>query len=418
MKPGYRPTVLWNLGFSAYWFANNWKWYIVLLVLLPRQVAEITPEASRNGALGMILAIGGTWAIFGAAIFGALSDGFRSRWGHRSPFIAVGAGLTVLALAWLAKAETIPGLIVGYLLLQITDDIATGPYGGMVAEVVPEEHRGQSSSILNLLRLLGQIISGVSGWMLGSVTLMYAGCAIVNVVCAVWTLYAIRGIQPLPRPSSAATQIWQKWLRPWRSRDFRLAFGMRMLSALAFFLITSYLRNFLQFLAEHRGMKLAAFGSQVGSLDGATILLSLVAFASAVVGAISVVGLVDRWGRKRLLYIAGGIIALVLVPFALVPNYEVLLVLASVFGFGYGIYTSADFALVSDVLPHREDAGAEMGVWQASFTSVQLVAGTMGGVIDALNRFSIGTGYSAAIWLAGLLFILSVGLVRAIHGSR
>ena len=47
---GYRDTWLWNLGFSAYWFATSYKWYILLLVIIPGQVVDVvTADAVRSG---------------------------------------------------------------------------------------------------------------------------------------------------------------------------------------------------------------------------------------------------------------------------------------------------------------------------------------------------------------------------------
>lgn len=34
----------WFLRLSAYWFATSFKWFLVLLVLLPAKVAEVSPE--------------------------------------------------------------------------------------------------------------------------------------------------------------------------------------------------------------------------------------------------------------------------------------------------------------------------------------------------------------------------------------
>jgi hypothetical protein len=35
------------LRLSAYWFATSFKWFLVLLVLLPAKVAELSPRRRR-----------------------------------------------------------------------------------------------------------------------------------------------------------------------------------------------------------------------------------------------------------------------------------------------------------------------------------------------------------------------------------
>lgn len=411
--PYYDNSLAWNVGFSAYWFANSWKWFL-LVGTLPGQVAAIVPEGERNGAWGAVVLIGGLWAVFGAALFGSISDRWKGRWGHRAPFIAVGAALTTLALMFLAGADSLPALMLGYLLLQISDDVATGPYTGMVPEIVPKSHHGRASTIMNVLRQVGQIGSAVAGVLLQNVLLIYVGVAVVNLLAAVWTVWTIRHVRPRPRPpGSDQLSFFGRWLRPFKSRDFRMAFLMRMVSALAFFMITTYLVNFM----KEQVRVFRVFGVELPDAATATNLLALAVFIAGAVGAGLVIHAADRLGRKRFIYLGAATIFTVLVPFALIRDYSILLALALVFGLGYGVYTSADFALVSDVIPNREDSGTEMGVWQASFTSVQLFTGGLGFAVDALNRWQSGAGYVIGIWSAGALFLLSLVFVRAVRGS-
>lgn len=37
----------WFLRLSAYWFATSFKWFLVLLVLLPAKVAEVSPPEEK-----------------------------------------------------------------------------------------------------------------------------------------------------------------------------------------------------------------------------------------------------------------------------------------------------------------------------------------------------------------------------------
>ena len=128
----------------------------------------------------------------------------------------------------------------------------------------------------------------------------------------------------------------------------------------------------------------------------------------------------DIWGRKRLIYVAGVVIFCVMIPFSIVREYQAAWALACVFGGAYGMYLSADWALVSDVIPNRKAAGVEMGVWASSIVSVQLLSGLYGSVIDWGNARSASglAGYMSAILLAGCVFLLGTILVRQVKGSR
>jgi len=107
-----------------------------------------------------------------------------------------------------------------------------------------------------------------------------------------------------------------------------------------------------------------------------------------------------------------------LIPFAFIRDFTTAFFFAGLFGLGYGLYLSADWALVSDVIPDKQAAGTDMGVWQMSISSVQILAGGLGTVIGIMNMQSKDLGYMSGIILAGCLFLLSTVLVRQVKGSR
>lgn len=412
---GYRRNLLWNFGFSAYWFAVSWKWFILLLIVIPGQVADIVPGGSKNSQWGLVFGIGAIWAMFGPAIFGTLSDRLTAKWGHRRPFIAIGAGLTCIALAFLAGAHSLWMMIVGYLLLQVSDDVGTGPYSALVAEAVPESDRGRASSVMSGLQLLAQIGSAITALILGEVMLIYIGIALVNIICAAVTVATMRGITVAPT-APASEPFWTMWREPFRNADFRWVWFTRFLNAFGFYLISNYLLFYLTDAFDSYKI----FSFDLGTPGQTAQILALTISLSGALGSMVSARLSDRLGRKPLIYVAGVLIATALVPFAFLQQLTLTWVLALVFGFGYGIYLSADWALVSDVLPNKDRAGTEMGVWQSSVASVQIFAGMAGTAIDALNRQNPGAfqGYTAAILASAVLFFLSSILVRQVRGSR
>ncbi len=437
---GYRDTWLWNFGFSAYWFATSYKWYILLIVVIPGQVVDLvtqegigllglSPEDAaaradliKNTKWGLVVLLGAVWALFGPMIFGGWSDRLRSKFGHRQPFIAAGAALTVLALVVLADAKSYVVLVLGYLLLQFSDDVGTGPYSAMVPEIVPEQSRGRASSVMSMLQLVGQIGSAVAALVISgivkdpsaAVKTIYLGVGSVNLLCALLTIFTIRAVRPIGDAVKDSEPFFKKWIRPFRSRDFVWVWFTRLLSALGFFLVTTYIRNFLTDAYD----SYLFFGIDLGSASMAVNVLGLTMSLTGALGAVYAAKCADRIGRKRLIYFAGVLIFLVMVPFAFVRDYSTAWVLACFFGAGYGLYISADWALVSDVIPNKGAAGVEMGVWASSIVSVQLLSGAYGAVIDWANRLAPFAGYMSAVIMAGCLFLVSTMLVKQVKGSR
>ena len=115
--------------------------------------------------------------------------------------------------------------------------------------------------------------------------------------------------------------------------------------------------------------------------------------------------------------------------FGLITSLPLMYVLGIVYGIGYGMYYSVDWALACDVLPDRETAaGKDMGLWHTSFTLPQALApAVLAGLLFYFNQaghsvLGIVTGHNlgfrfvfggAAIW-----FILGTVMVHRIRGVR
>jgi MFS family permease len=417
----------WQFGLSAYWFATSMKWFFLLVALGPTQVEQLVPDAVKGGAWGRVVTIGAIWAMIGPALFGYLSDRTRSRFGKWRPYLAIGSAMTVVALMTLAGAKSYWVLVLGYLLLQISDDVATGPYSALIPGLVPEEHRGRASGVMGLLQLLAQIASGILAFLLhADITRLYTVIAVTNLICAIITLAVVRE-DPPSVPVQQSTFV-QSWIAPWRQPDFRWVWFTRFLNALGFYLIQNYMKFFLSDVVRDFHF----FGINVAPVDPhaadprkalqdaaflASFVLALVISLTGAVGAVLGGRLSDRIGRKKVIYAAGTLMAAVLPPFILFPNFTLILLLAVVFGLGYGAYTSADWALASDVMPNKSEMAKDMGLWQSSVSTPQIVSGAVGVLVDYGNAFRPGFGYTYTFLVGALAFALGTVLVRKIRGS-
>lgn len=414
-KPGYQNTFLWNLGFSSYWFATSYKWFILLFILLPGQVEAIVPGGEKNTYWGLIFGTGALWAVFGPSVFGRLNETLSGILRNRQLWIGMGSLGTLVALTILFHAPNLWLLGLGYLLLQVSDDLGTGPYAGMVADSVPEENRGFASAILGGFKLFGQIASAVAALILGKPELIYIGIGAVNVLCAAWTAYTIRGIAEPLRQESQRQKFFDEWFSPFRDSDFVRVWLNRLIVAFAFACISAYTRNYLTDMFTEWNL----FGHNLGQADTAAQVLALTISVSGIFGAVYASRVSDRTGRKPLLVRAAVIISLALFPIAFFKDFTPIWICVFLFGIGNGIYASSDWALASDVLPNRDKASTEMGVWQSSETAVQIPAGVvMGFLIDHLNRQVFGLGYQTMIITASTLFLASILLIKGIKKAR
>jgi MFS family permease len=194
----------------------------------------------------------------------------------------------------------------------------------------------------------------------------------------------------------------------------------RFINALGFYLVVEFLQYFMQSAYTSYflfGWEIPGARHEDKASTGTLILALTLALTGAVSSVIAARN-ADKTGRKPLIYASGVIVFCALVPFAFVRDFTYAFYLAMLFGVGYGLYLSAEWALVSDVLPNKDTAGTDMGVWQMSISSVQLVAGGAGAAIGFFNAKSENSGYVGAIVLAGCLFLLSTALVKQVRGSK
>lgn len=425
-RPLFQDTLGWYLGISAYWFATSFKWFILLL-LLPIQLGRFAPDGAENTTWGLVVSIGAVEAMIGPAVFGYLSDRCTSRFGRRRPFVAVGAALTALALLFLGQAHSLWMMVLGYLFLQISDDVGTGPYAAIVPDLVPEENRGRAGGVLSLLQLSAQIAAALVGIALArNLFLIYVVIAAINIVCAgiVWvTARERRADIPVRAPESRqgkapgfAAKLSRgigEWFAPWREQDFRWVWFTRFLIALGWSIIVVYVANYLRFRVRDFTLPGLTLKDPLIASIVIALAISLSGAASAVVAG----KLADRIGRKRIIVYAGWLMFATLVPFALIPVFSVIVLLALFFGIGYGAYISASWAMAADVLPSKEDSGKDMGIWQMSVVVPQFFTGLTGSLIDMGNRSRPGLGYTLAFLLSAGAFLAGSLLVRRVRGS-
>ncbi len=105
--------------------------------------------------------ISGTASIIGAAfylIWSTISDNLRTRLGRRLPLMLIG-GLSsaLLAILFTFGQDFIWLLIDGGILMAITRSMA-GPSRSLTADLIPQERRGRTNTLLTLMTNLGSVI--------------------------------------------------------------------------------------------------------------------------------------------------------------------------------------------------------------------------------------------------------------------
>lgn len=433
-----------QLYLTFFWFSSNVHWGAILSVLVQSQVVVMVGDELKGRGVGLAVSIGSLTGIFVPPLLGAWSDRVRLKLGRRRPFMVVGTLLNLVALVGLAtfpflEMDSLWGfptaywLYVGaYLLANFSNNVATAPYTALMPDVVPPEQRGAVAGWYGLMTTLG---NGVGVFLAGSLVSHSASPSefqgqisrvylLIGAILVVGLLITVLGTREQPLTGQSKPFRWGELLRglvaPFRSPDFFWVFFTRLLVTMGVFSVL----NFLQFYMTDVVKDFTVFGRVLATTPEAAVqnvlgLLLLLAIPSSVIAG----KLSDKHGRKRMVYIAGGIQAVVAAGFMLTDNYLAVLGIGVLFGIGYGAYESVNWALATDVLPDMDDAAKDMGIWHMALTVPQLVATPVAGwlldTFQALGRESgrPTLGYTVIFAVAILYFSLGTLFVSRVKKS-
>jgi MFS family permease len=138
---------------------------------------------------------------------------------------------------------------------------------------------------------------------------------------------------------------------------------------------------------------------------------------SVVIVAASVIGgrLSDRTGRRKIFVFTASIVyGLAMFVVAIASSFNGFLVGMAIGGLGFGIYVAVDLALVVDVLPDKDNAAKDLGVFNIAGALPFSLAPAIAPAILAIGNGSYGVLYAVAgaCAIIGAFAVLPVKRVR------
>ena len=148
-------------GLNAYWLGLSFMWNSLHLLILPAVLLHYVPENQKNTYLGLLTFVGLVIATLVQPVSGALSDGWRSRWGRRRPLILMGTLFDFVFLAVLGWVGSFGWLALGYLGLQLSSNLAHGPLQGLLPDRTPEKQLGAASGVKNFMDMAALVAAAL-----------------------------------------------------------------------------------------------------------------------------------------------------------------------------------------------------------------------------------------------------------------
>lgn len=367
----------------------------------PAEAASITAFAVAPGALA---------AVIFNALGGRISDRSTSRFGRRRPWLIVGALGMLVGLALIALAPGAALMAVGWFLAQAAGNLALAAYVASIADQLSPAQYGRASGLVGIASNLAVMIATwLASVLTGNMIALFLVPGLIGMVLVL--VFAFMLPEPVLRenrlPFNLRELVLTFWRNPVKFPDFGLAWGGRFTIILASFMFTTFR---VLYMENHLGLEPGDAVRAVAT--GVTIYTVTSMVASLLAGWLS-----DVLGRRKIL-VAASILIFGLATYLLLhaDTVTAFYVVEAIMGLAYGTYIAVDLALVLEVLPDREQAGKDMGVFNIANALPQSLAPAFGGFL--LANLGGGTDFTALLVAALVAAVIGAVLTMFIRGVK
>lgn len=363
-----------------------------MILLLTLKIQAIDPK-NVESALAYVLSIGAFVAMIANPVAGAISDRTRLKFGRRRTWILIGSVLGGASILGIGLSNEVWQVILLWSCAQAFFNFMLAANNALIADQIEVTRRGSISGILGSIGAVSAIIGITLVNALGESQLIkWYVLAIIPIVCAIIAVSMIRdsgstGSRKTEKEKFSLSKVipsprkYPVFAYAWLAR-FLVLFGPSIGSFGTLFMVERF--HFTQ----------AELGSKVALL---TTIGTIVTFLFSIVGGF----VSDYFKRQKPFVIGAGIlmgVALIIQGFT--SSFTVYLILAVCSAIGAGIFYAVDMALLTRVLPNKEDAAKDLGILNIANALPQ-------SIVPAIMPLLLGLGgYQTAFSVIGILGIL------------
>ena len=401
------------IGLSLYWLGLSSIFAGLNVILTGRlEFTGMVPKSEVGGTLFRLTIAGAVIAAIVQPTVGSISDYTISRWGRRKPYIFIGSVLDVVFLFAIATSNELVAIAVFIALLQFSSNFAQGPFQGYVPDLVPAAQVGLASGLVGLFTVLGN----ATGFIVGSLSVTTGrfdiGTIALGVIELVTMLAVVIGVD---EGRAAKPRQGRSWLNvaadAWgtdvlREKSFLFLVGSRL-----FVLMGGSVLVHLGLLYLSRSIGLSQHDA-----GNAFLVVSVVAALATAVAVIPAGRASDRFGRKRVIWVATALGAAGLLTAAVAPSLAFAYLAAALMGIGTGSFLAVDWALMTDIIP-KASSGRYMGISNVATASAGVLAIAIGGGL-IMDRFELATGPRAAMVFGAVSYGIGALLLWPVREKR
>lgn len=398
----------WMTLFTLAWLVIWMVQLTPLQLLLPLQLDDQVSTAGSgwvHGVVmsGLILGIGGLVGVIVGPIAGALSDRTDPTrlpaWlgGRRRSWALAGVWITAIGLLLTGFAHRPLLVALAWIGVSVGIAVASAAFTALIADQLPHDQRGAAGAAVGSSQAAG-IVVGVGLVVALGLSVLVGYVFLAVLIAAVGTIAALGLPDPRQPAEVGAARRERDALRSLRDRDFRWMLIGRLVANIGNALGTSL---FLFFL-------LYGLGQEKTAAEDNLLLLVVVYTIFVVIASIFSGIYSDRTGRRRIPTVVAAMVQALsgLVIWAH-PSFTVTMIGAALMGLGYGAFSTTGLAFATDLLPHEEDHGRDLGVVNVAAALGQLIGPMLGaGLVAAVGGFWLLFAAAAVISVAGGLLTL------------
>jgi MFS family permease len=368
-------------------------------------------NSARATSLSLVTSVGILPAMLLQPIIGMLSDGTRSRWGRRAPWIAAGAVTGAALISLMPLVPTVATLVIVWSILNLAIGLAQGPLTATVADRVPEERIGLVSGITGLAAYLGAIGGSViAGSLFAKVGLAsYFPIALVLVLTALAFIFFSRdksSRETVSAPLRLAVLV-KSYGAALRDHDYRWAWISKVLLYFGYGISGVYVIYMLQ------GYITPALSTEQAARIAP--LLQFAALPTTLIAMYASAHWSDKVRRRKPFVIAAALImaAGFVIPFVS-PTLPAMFAQAVVTGVGYGTFVAVDQALFIDILPDPDAAARDLGLSSLGQNLGQTLGPIVAGMVVGIFAGAYGPVWPVAFVLVSVsaLAVMPIKRIR------
>lgn len=407
-EQGFRPIDYFRI--TIFGFALAALWSSLHTIILQVRLLDLVDGSQKNTYLGLLTFAGLLIAMAVQPIIGSISDRSGFRWGRRRPYILIGTIATLLLLPGMGLATGYLVLFIVYCLLQISTNIAQGPFQALIPDLVPPEKRGRVSGVKSLLEAAGGIIilypagrflnryasEGGDFW-------LWLTLGLLSLILLAIMLYTVQTVRERPGVPGLPFEFKRTVLRSFKinthaDSGFIFFLASRFLILVAFIIVQRYALFFL--------MDFLKIENAVAVNSRLLIVIGLCMLATAYPAG----RLADRVGRRPVVIASGLLGALGITTLFFTGSMLSLMIAGGILGIAFGGFMSANWALATELVTKSQEA-RYLGLVNLATAGGGAVVGLTGLLIDLLNADIPGLGYRVMLLVCFICFLAGSALV-------